>query len=76
MHRPLLSSLVRQYRHGRAESIQRGGYQATRHDAVDKVTGRARFGADIQMPGLLYGKLLRSPHAHARICSLDTSKAE
>ena len=52
------------------------GTRAVRHDGLDKVTGRARFGADIQMPGLLHGKLLRSPHAHARIRSIDTSKAE
>ncbi len=52
------------------------GTRATRHDAVDKVTGRARFGADVHMSGLLHGKVLRSPHAHARIRSIDTSKAE
>ncbi|MDP6514372.1 MAG: hypothetical protein QF878_14405 [SAR202 cluster bacterium] len=47
-----------------------------RHDGLDKVTGRAQFGADFNMPGTLYGKILRSPHAHARILSIDTSKAE
>ena len=47
-----------------------------RHDGLDKVTGRARFSADIQMPGLCFGKILRSPHAHAKIRSIDTSKAE
>ena len=52
------------------------GRSPIRHDGVDKVTGRAEFGADIQLPGLLYGKILRSPHAHARIKSIDTSKAE
>lgn len=45
-------------------------------DGVDKVTGRARFGADIHLPGMLHGKMLRSPHAHARIISIDTSAAE
>ncbi|MCH8236522.1 MAG: xanthine dehydrogenase family protein molybdopterin-binding subunit, partial [Chloroflexi bacterium] len=45
-------------------------------DGVDKVTGRARFGADIHLPGMLAGKILRSPHAHARIISIDTSAAE
>ena len=43
---------------------------------MDKVTGAARYGADLQLPGLLYGKILRSPHPHARIRSIDTSKAE
>src|SRR5512143_966253 len=47
-----------------------------RHDATDKVTGRAQYGADIRLPGMLYGAMLRSPHAHARILSIDTSHAE
>ena len=47
-----------------------------RHDGLDKVTGHARFGADLQMAGSLHGKILRSPYAHARIRSIDTSKAE
>ena len=51
------------------------GTRPIRHDGVDKVTGRARYGADVQMAGLLYGKTLRSPHAHARIKSIDVSKA-
>ncbi|MDA1257278.1 MAG: xanthine dehydrogenase family protein molybdopterin-binding subunit [Chloroflexi bacterium] len=45
-------------------------------DGIDKVTGRARYGADIHLPGMLHGKILRSPHAHARILSIDTSTAE
>ena len=52
------------------------GTRPIRHDGLDKVTGRARFGADIHMAGMLHGKVLRSPHAHARIRSIDTSKAE
>ncbi|MCH2524882.1 MAG: xanthine dehydrogenase family protein molybdopterin-binding subunit [Dehalococcoidia bacterium] len=52
------------------------GTDPIRHDGVDKVTGRARYGADIDLPGLLHGKVLRSPHPHARIKSIDTSKAE
>ena len=52
------------------------GTRPVRHDGVDKVTGRARYAADINLPGMLYGKILRSPHAHARIVSIDTSKAE
>ena len=52
------------------------GTRPIRHDGVDKVTGRAQYGADIQMAGLLHGALVRSPHAHARIKSIDTSRAE
>ncbi len=52
------------------------GTRPVRHDGVEKVTGRALYGADINLPGLLYGKVLRSPHAHARIKAIDTSKAE
>src|ERR1044071_3908945 len=52
------------------------GTNPKRHDATDKVTGRAQYGADIRLPGMLYGAMLRSPHAHARIVSIDTSKAE
>jgi xanthine dehydrogenase molybdenum-binding subunit len=52
------------------------GTRPIRHDGTDKVTGRALFGADIRLPGMLYGAMLRSPHAHARIRSIDTSRAE
>jgi CO/xanthine dehydrogenase Mo-binding subunit len=52
------------------------GTRPIRHDGVDKVTGRARYGVDVQLTGMLYGKILRSPHAHARIKSIDTSQAE
>ena len=52
------------------------GTTPIRHDGTDKVTGRAQYGADIRLPGMLYGKILRSPHAHARIKSIDTSEAE
>ena len=52
------------------------GTRPIRHDGADKVTGQAKYGADIILPGLLHGKILRSPHAHARIKSIDTSKAE
>ena len=51
------------------------GTRPLRPDGVDKVTGRARFGADLYMANMLVGKVLRSPHAHARIKSIDTSKA-
>jgi CO/xanthine dehydrogenase Mo-binding subunit len=52
------------------------GTRPVRHDGADKVTGRAQYGADIQLSGLLEGAVLRSPHAHARIVSIDTSAAE
>ena len=52
------------------------GTRQVRPDGVDKVTGRASFGADLHVPNMLIGKVLRSPHAHARILSIDTSKAE
>lgn len=51
------------------------GTRPVRPDGVDKVTGRARFGADVHLPNMLVGKVLRSPHAHARIRSIDTSAA-
>ena len=52
------------------------GTRPRRPDGVDKVTGRARYGADFTMPGQLIGLVLRSPHAHALIEKIDTSKAE
>ena len=52
------------------------GTRPVRHDGVDKVTGRANYGADFHLPGMLHGKVLRSPHAHAHIRSIDTSAAE
>ena len=51
------------------------GKRPVRPDGVDKVTGRARYGADFNMPGQLVGSILRSPHAHAMIKKIDTSKA-
>ena len=58
------------------EHFTQVGTRPLRPDGVDKVTGRARYGADIEAPGMLVGKLLRSPHPHARIVSIDASKAE
>ena len=52
------------------------GTRPIRHDGADKVTGRALYGGDFTTAGLLHGKVLRSPHAHARIKSIDTSMAE
>ena len=51
------------------------GTRPIRQDGPEKVTGRARYGADVSLPGLLHARVLRSPHAHARIKSIDTSKA-
>ena len=52
------------------------GKRPVRPDGVDKVTGRAQYGADAKVTGTLHAKLLRSPYPHARIRSIDTSKAE
>ncbi|MFZ5672671.1 MAG: xanthine dehydrogenase family protein molybdopterin-binding subunit [Pseudomonadota bacterium] len=52
------------------------GTRPLRPDGIDKVTGRARYGADAFAPGQLVGRVLRSPHAHAKIVKIDTSKAE
>src|SRR5689334_25056699 len=57
------------------ESLKVVGTRPSRPDGVDKVTGRANFGADMTMPGMLWGKIKRSPHAHARIVSIDVDKA-
>jgi len=52
------------------------GTSPIRPDGVPKVTGMAQYGADYSLPGMLWAKILRSPHAHARIRSINTSKAE
>jgi CO/xanthine dehydrogenase Mo-binding subunit len=52
------------------------GHSLPRVDGVDKVTGKAKFVGDLIIPGMLHGKILRSPYAHARIRSIDASKAE
>ena len=52
------------------------GTTPIRHDGVEKVTGEALYGSDINLSGQFHGKVLRSPHAHARILSIDTSRAE
>src|SRR3954452_12921571 len=59
-----------------ANSYRVIGTRPVRPDGVDKVTGRAVYGADVQLPRMLDAKMLRSPHAQARIKSIDTSKAE
>jgi len=52
------------------------GNDTARIDAVERVTGQARYTRDWKLPGMLYGKVLRSPHPHARIVRIDTSAAE
>lgn len=52
------------------------GTSPVKHDGFDKVTGRAKFAADSFLPGMLVGKVLRSPHPHAVVKSIDTSEAE
>ena len=58
------------------KDLKQVGTRPVRPDGVDKVTGRAQFGADLHRPGMLHGKILRSPHAHAILKKIDTSKAE
>ena len=52
------------------------GKRISRIDGAQKVSGRAKYSFDINRPGMLFGKILRSPHAHAKIKSIDTSAAE
>ena len=52
------------------------GKPAGRIEGPDKVTGRLRYAADLSVPGMLWGKVLRSPHAHAKIVRIDTSRAK
>ncbi|MEL7567990.1 MAG: molybdopterin cofactor-binding domain-containing protein, partial [Dehalobacterium sp.] len=52
------------------------GKNIRRADAVEKVTGKATFSSDLSLPGMLHAKVLRSPHPHARIISIDISEAE
>lgn len=51
------------------------GQRVKRPDGIDKVTGKAKFGADVVAPGMLFAAIIRSPHAHARIVKIDTTKA-
>lgn len=62
------------------DEMKTGGYRLIgtrpkRPDGLDKVTGRARYGADMSAPGMLHAAVVRSPHAHARIIKIDASKA-
>ncbi|HXG64071.1 MAG TPA: xanthine dehydrogenase family protein molybdopterin-binding subunit [Blastocatellia bacterium] len=59
-----------------AEKRAHIGKRISRVDGPDKVTGRGKYNSDVNRPGMLYGKVLRSPHAHCKIVSIDTSAAE
>ena len=59
-----------------AAALKYIGTRPVRPDGLEKVTGKANFGADHALPGMLHGKVVRSPHAHARVVSIDTSAAE
>jgi CO/xanthine dehydrogenase Mo-binding subunit len=52
------------------------GTSVQRVDGAEKVTGKARYAGDLVVPGMIEGKFLRSPYAHARILSIDTRQAE
>ena len=60
---------------GVGEGYRVVGTRPIRPDGVEKVTGRANFGADQSLPGMLTGRIVRSPHAHARIVSINTERA-
>lgn len=62
-------------KHAGEKTLRSVGTRPVRPDGVDKVTGRAVFGADFNLPGALHGAVLRSPFAHARLLHIDTSKA-
>ena len=57
------------------QTMKSVGTSPVRPDGVPKVTGLAQYGADYSLPGMLWAKVLRSPHAHARIRSINTAKA-
>src|SRR5436853_1404745 len=71
-----MTSILEKSGFNRDKKLKVVGTSPVKHEGIDKVTGRARFGADLFLPGMLVGKILRSPHAHARIRSIDTSEAE
>ena len=60
----------------KADALSYVGQRIPRKDGPEKATGRAEYTGDIRLPGMLVGRILRSPHAHARILNIDTSRAE
>ncbi|MFQ6039279.1 MAG: xanthine dehydrogenase family protein molybdopterin-binding subunit [Candidatus Poribacteria bacterium] len=61
---------------GDTEKLSIVGHRVPRLEGADKVTGRAKYTYDVNLPGMLYGAVLRCPHPHARIARVDTSQAE
>ena len=61
---------------GGVRAFKRVATRPNRPDGLDKVTGRAKFGADMSAPGMPFASVVRSPHPHARILRIDTPKAE
>lgn len=59
-----------------AREFKHIGQRTIRPDGFDKVTGKANYGADLSLPGMIWGAILRSPHAHANIKKLDVSRAQ
>ena len=59
-----------------AREFKHIGQRTIRPDGFDKVTGKANYGADLSLPGMIWGAILRSPHAHANIKKLNVSRAE
>ena len=57
-------------------SLKSVGHASPRIDAIKRVTGAANYTGDVQLPGMLYARVLRSPHPHARIRHIDTAKAQ
>jgi CO/xanthine dehydrogenase Mo-binding subunit len=60
----------------KSQALQVVGHPEPRSDGEEKVTGKAIYTVDIELPGMVHGKILRSPYAHARITRVDASKAE
>ena len=57
-------------------SLKTVGHSTPRIDAVERVTGKATYSGDVHLTGMLYARILRSPHAHAQIRKIDVSKAQ
>ncbi|HEV8694447.1 MAG TPA: molybdopterin cofactor-binding domain-containing protein, partial [Lysobacter sp.] len=69
-----ISDLVKKWNWPKTTTLL--GTSVKRLDGPDKVTGRAKYTFDINRPGMIYGKMVRSPHPHARIVSIDLSEAQ
>jgi xanthine dehydrogenase molybdenum-binding subunit len=59
----------------RIDQLNTIGHATPRIDALERVTGKAKYSGDVRLPGMLYARVLRSPHPHARLRSIDVSKA-